>query len=121
MLAIPLGCMRIDFCLGEVARKRLNLPLVLREVEVHFPAMIRGPLAGNARVPGPALGGRELAADLAQVRLGGDEGVDHVRIELPFSLLEDLRTRRAPAQGATVGPMAGHGVERVGDREDACP
>jgi hypothetical protein len=43
--------MRIDLRLRKFARERLDLPLVLREVEVHFPAMIRGPLAGKARVP----------------------------------------------------------------------
>src|SRR5882724_2202678 len=65
------------------------------------------------------LGGGELAADLAQRRLDRDEGIDHVGIELPLSLREDLGMRSAPAHGAAVGSVTRHGVERIGDREDA--
>src|ERR1700716_2304092 len=82
--------------------------------------MIRGSLPDP---PGPAgakteLGGGELATYLAQRGLDGDEGVDHVRIELPFSLLENLGVRSAPAHSAVIGPMARHGIESVRDGED---
>ena len=54
MLAIPLGRMRIDLGLREIARERLDLPLVLSEVEVHVDRDDTwAPFAGNARVLGP--------------------------------------------------------------------
>src|SRR6476620_1675293 len=75
--------------------------------------MIRG------RLLEAALRGGDLAADFAQDRLHCDESVDHVRIELPLALLEDLRVCSAPAHGTAVGPMARHRIERIRDGEDA--
>ena len=36
MVTIPLGRVRIDLGVRKIARERLDLPLVLRKVEVHF-------------------------------------------------------------------------------------
>src|SRR6185437_13777571 len=65
-----------------------------------------------------SLSGCELSANLAEVGFDRDERVDHVRIELPLPLLQDLATCRAPAQRPPIRPMARHGIERIGDGED---
>src|SRR3989442_450241 len=64
--------------------------------------------------------GCELAPNRAQTILDRNERVDDIRIELALSLVEDLRPGGAPAHRAPVWAVAGHGVERVSHREDAC-
>src|SRR5207249_67380 len=59
----------------------------------------------------PWSGGCELAPNRAQTILDRNERVDDIRIELPFSLVEDLRPGGAPAHRAPVWAVAGHGVE----------
>src|SRR4051794_4083732 len=64
--------------------------------------------------------GEELRGELGVATQAGMQSIDDARAELlaaaPVDLLERLR------QGArgTVRAVGGHGVERVGDRQDAC-
>src|SRR6185503_20406456 len=60
----------------------------------------------------------QLAADAPQRALPCPEGVDDGRVELVPGLLLELAAGGGPAHRAPVRPVAGHRVERVGDRED---
>ena len=41
VLAVPLGRVRLDLGADEVARERLDLPLLGRELEVHYSPIVR--------------------------------------------------------------------------------
>src|SRR5207253_8696491 len=74
--------------------------------------------------PGPTTSGAsggelEPAADLAQCTLALAERLHDGGIELPARLREDLVVGRLPRAAGPVGTVARHGVEGVGDGEDA--
>ncbi len=73
-------------------------------------------------MPPPPLSGRddrELAEDATQLPLAEAERLDDLRIELRAVLGEDLVGRMLPIEGAPIRAVAGHRVERIGQREDA--
>jgi hypothetical protein len=75
VVAIPGGRVRVDLCLRELPRERLDLPLLVRQGEVHGRSLC---------------GGQELPADLVQDVLAVAEGVDDLRVELLAPLGDDL-------------------------------
>src|SRR6476660_9575221 len=62
---------------------------------------------------------RQLALGTPQTLRSGGEGSDHVRVELPAALPQDLVDGLLPLAPFAVGTVGGHRVEGVGDREDA--
>src|SRR5205085_2187657 len=101
---------------------RLDLALLRRELEIHRRRYYLPPRAfPRATRDSRGSGRRELAADLAEMRLAFDEGIDDRRIELATALREDLGPSNLPAHRTSVRTIARHRVERIGDGEDACP
>src|SRR5260370_39527323 len=51
----------------------------------------------------------------------GHENLDHFRIEMAAGTGLDFFTRMRHRESPAIGPVANHGVERVGNSKDPCP
>ena len=62
---------------------------------------------------------RQLLVDAVEPTFAHAEGTDDLRIELRAVMREYLVRRLFPAEGRSIGTIARHRVERVGEGEDA--